>query len=67
MRWQEGVSFVGTFPVWVGYCHPGHIQAKSDYKYSDMFKEFESGGASGSGGRGDDEESGDDEDDDGEL
>ncbi|GJV72793.1 hypothetical protein Tco_1492788 [Tanacetum coccineum] len=34
----------------------------SDSKYSDMFKEFESGGASGSGGCGDDEESGDDED-----
>ncbi|GKA04462.1 hypothetical protein Tco_0683582 [Tanacetum coccineum] len=29
----------------------------SDYKYSDMFKEFESGGASGSGGCGVDEES----------
>ncbi|GKB62418.1 hypothetical protein Tco_0918604 [Tanacetum coccineum] len=37
----------------------------SDSKYSDMFKEFESGGASGSGGCGDDEESGDDEDGDG--
>ncbi|GJV68015.1 hypothetical protein Tco_1483524 [Tanacetum coccineum] len=36
----------------------------NDSKYSDMFKEFESGGASGSGGCGDDEESGDDEDDD---
>ncbi|GKA99332.1 F-box domain containing protein, partial [Tanacetum coccineum] len=35
---------------------------KSDSKYSDMLKEFESGGASGSGGCGDDEESGDDED-----
>ncbi|GJV07153.1 F-box domain containing protein [Tanacetum coccineum] len=35
---------------------------RSDSKYSDMFKEFESGGASGSGGCGDDEESGDDED-----
>ncbi|GKA12693.1 retrovirus-related pol polyprotein from transposon 17.6 [Tanacetum coccineum] len=34
----------------------------SDSKYSDMFKEFESGGASGSGGCGDDEEGGDDED-----
>ncbi|GJY82338.1 F-box domain containing protein [Tanacetum coccineum] len=37
---------------------------RSDSKYSDMFKEFESGGASGSGGSGgcgDDEESGDDE------
>ncbi|GJR97828.1 hypothetical protein Tco_0270002 [Tanacetum coccineum] len=34
---------------------------RSDSKYSDMFKEFESGGASGSGGCGDDEESGDDE------
>ena len=32
---------------------------RSDDKYSDMFKEFESGGASGCG---DDEESGDDED-----
>ncbi|GKB44112.1 hypothetical protein Tco_0889054 [Tanacetum coccineum] len=32
-----------------------------------MFKEFESGAASGSGGCGDDEESGDDEDDDGER
>ncbi|GJT02829.1 F-box domain containing protein [Tanacetum coccineum] len=40
---------------------------RSDSKYSDMFKEFESGGASGSGGCGDDEESGDDEDDDGER
>ncbi|GJS77672.1 F-box domain containing protein [Tanacetum coccineum] len=40
---------------------------RSDSKYSDMFKEFESGGASGSGGCGDDEESGDDEDDDGES
>ncbi|GKF67671.1 hypothetical protein Tco_0197350, partial [Tanacetum coccineum] len=39
---------------------------RSDNKYADMFKEFESGGASGSGGCGDDEESGDDEDDDGE-
>ncbi|GJX25619.1 hypothetical protein Tco_0231915, partial [Tanacetum coccineum] len=40
---------------------------RSDSKYSDMFKEFESGGASGSGGSGgsggcgDDEESDDDE------
>ncbi|GJZ77729.1 hypothetical protein Tco_0642401 [Tanacetum coccineum] len=40
---------------------------RSDSKYSDMFKEFESGGASGSGRCGDDEESGDDEDDDGES
>ncbi|GJW58996.1 hypothetical protein Tco_0105727 [Tanacetum coccineum] len=40
---------------------------RSDNKYADMFKEFESGGASGSGGCGDDEESGDDEDDDGER
>ncbi|GKC29880.1 F-box domain containing protein, partial [Tanacetum coccineum] len=40
---------------------------RSDSKYSDMFKEFESGGASGSGGCGDDEESGDDEDGDGER
>ncbi|GJW85418.1 F-box domain containing protein [Tanacetum coccineum] len=40
---------------------------RSDSKYSNMFKEFESGGASGSGGCGDDEESGDDEDDDGER
>ncbi|GKE68585.1 hypothetical protein Tco_1526657, partial [Tanacetum coccineum] len=38
---------------------------RSDSKYSDMFKEFESGGTSGSGGCGDDEESGDDEDGDG--
>ncbi|GJT10418.1 hypothetical protein Tco_0857460 [Tanacetum coccineum] len=38
---------------------------RSDSKYSDMFKEFESGDASGSGGCGDDEESGDDEDGDG--
>ncbi|GKC90466.1 hypothetical protein Tco_1151115 [Tanacetum coccineum] len=38
---------------------------RSDSKYSDMFKEFESGGASRSGGCGDDEESGDDEDGDG--
>ncbi|GKG14628.1 hypothetical protein Tco_0354228, partial [Tanacetum coccineum] len=29
---------------------------RSDSKYSDMFKEFESGGASGSGGCGDDED-----------
>ncbi|GKF23002.1 hypothetical protein Tco_0075324, partial [Tanacetum coccineum] len=35
---------------------------RSDSKYSDMFKEFESGGASGSGGCGDDEESGDGDD-----
>ncbi|GKB26251.1 F-box domain containing protein [Tanacetum coccineum] len=34
---------------------------RSDFKYSDMFKEFESGGASESGGCGHDEESGDDE------
>ncbi|GKA87300.1 hypothetical protein Tco_0809011 [Tanacetum coccineum] len=34
---------------------------RSDSKYSDMFKEFESGCTSGSGGCGDDEESGDDE------
>ncbi|GJS23301.1 hypothetical protein Tco_0451933, partial [Tanacetum coccineum] len=40
---------------------------RSDNKYADMFKEFESGGASGSGECGDDEESGDDEDDDGES
>ncbi|GKB31894.1 hypothetical protein Tco_0871295 [Tanacetum coccineum] len=40
---------------------------RSDSKYSDMFKEFESGGASGSGRCGDDEESDDDEDDDGER
>ncbi|GKD33398.1 hypothetical protein Tco_1248907, partial [Tanacetum coccineum] len=33
----------------------------------DMFREFESGGASGSGGRDDDEEGGNDEDDDGES
>ncbi|GKE28844.1 hypothetical protein Tco_1444228, partial [Tanacetum coccineum] len=33
----------------------------------DVGREFESGGASGSGGCGDDEESGDDEDDDGER
>nr|GEX62991.1 hypothetical protein [Tanacetum cinerariifolium] len=36
---------------------------KSDSKYSDMFSQFESGGASGSGGCGDDEESADDQDD----
>ncbi|GJV57767.1 F-box domain containing protein, partial [Tanacetum coccineum] len=35
---------------------------RSDSRYSDMFREFESGGASGSGGRGDDEEGGNDED-----
>ncbi|GJU59205.1 hypothetical protein Tco_1236971 [Tanacetum coccineum] len=35
---------------------------RSDSKHSDIFKEFDSGGASGSGGCGDDEESGDDED-----
>ncbi|GJU15177.1 hypothetical protein Tco_1143143 [Tanacetum coccineum] len=47
----------------------GHIHGVggSNNKYADMFKEFESGGASGSGGCGDDEESGDDEDDDGER
>ncbi|GKD41290.1 hypothetical protein Tco_1261497 [Tanacetum coccineum] len=38
---------------------------RSDFKYSDMFKEFESGVAIRSGGGGDDEESGDDEDGDG--
>ncbi|GJX88616.1 DIE2/ALG10 family protein [Tanacetum coccineum] len=38
---------------------------RSDSKYSDMFKEFESGGASGSGECGDDEENDDDEDGDG--
>nr|GEU50573.1 F-box domain, leucine-rich repeat domain, L domain-like protein [Tanacetum cinerariifolium] len=37
---------------------------KSDSKYSDMFSQFESGGASGSGGCGDDEECTDDQDDD---
>nr|GFA02058.1 F-box domain, leucine-rich repeat domain, L domain-like protein [Tanacetum cinerariifolium] len=36
---------------------------KSDSKYSDMFSQFESGGASGSGGCVDDEESADDQDD----
>nr|GEW64181.1 F-box domain, leucine-rich repeat domain, L domain-like protein [Tanacetum cinerariifolium] len=36
---------------------------KSDSKYSDMFSQFESGGASGSGGCGDDKESTDDQDD----
>ncbi|GJY81669.1 hypothetical protein Tco_0494420 [Tanacetum coccineum] len=36
--------------------------ARGSDSISDMFKEFESGGASGSGGCGDDEESGDDED-----
>ncbi|GJU92478.1 F-box domain containing protein, partial [Tanacetum coccineum] len=34
---------------------------KSDSKYSDMFSQFESAGASGSGGYGDDEESADDQ------
>ncbi|GKE13543.1 hypothetical protein Tco_1417094 [Tanacetum coccineum] len=34
---------------------------RSDFKYSDMFKKFESSGASGSGGCGDDEDSDDDE------
>ncbi|GJZ50762.1 hypothetical protein Tco_0605277 [Tanacetum coccineum] len=38
---------------------------RSNSKYSDMFKEFKWGGASGSGGCGNVEESGDDEDDDG--
>ncbi|GJZ52876.1 reverse transcriptase domain-containing protein, partial [Tanacetum coccineum] len=38
---------------------------RNNSKYSDMFNEFESGGASGSGGCGDVEESSDDEDDDG--
>ncbi|GJY07199.1 hypothetical protein Tco_0374253 [Tanacetum coccineum] len=37
---------------------------KSDSKYPDMFSQFESGGASGSGGCGDDEESADDQEDD---
>ncbi|GJT27519.1 hypothetical protein Tco_0907794 [Tanacetum coccineum] len=36
---------------------------KSDSKYSDMFSQFESGGASGSGGCGDDVESADDQED----
>nr|GEY47747.1 F-box domain, leucine-rich repeat domain, L domain-like protein [Tanacetum cinerariifolium] len=36
---------------------------KSDSKYSDMFSQFESGGASGSGGRGDEEEGADHQDD----
>ncbi|GJZ44331.1 hypothetical protein Tco_0591586 [Tanacetum coccineum] len=36
---------------------------KSDSKYSNMFSQFESGGASGSGGCGDDEESADDQED----
>nr|GEW45272.1 hypothetical protein [Tanacetum cinerariifolium] len=36
---------------------------KSDSKYSDMFSQFESGGASGSDGCGGDEESADDQDD----
>nr|GEX37094.1 hypothetical protein [Tanacetum cinerariifolium] len=36
---------------------------KSDSKYSDMFSQFESGGASWSGGCGDDEEGADDQDD----
>nr|GFA51251.1 F-box domain, leucine-rich repeat domain, L domain-like protein [Tanacetum cinerariifolium] len=36
---------------------------KSDSKYSDMFSQFESGGASGSGGCGDNEEGVDDQDD----
>nr|GEW21273.1 F-box domain, leucine-rich repeat domain, L domain-like protein [Tanacetum cinerariifolium]GEW22704.1 F-box domain, leucine-rich repeat domain, L domain-like protein [Tanacetum cinerariifolium] len=37
---------------------------KSDSKYSDMFSQFESGGASGSGGCGDEEEGADHQDDD---
>nr|GEW98389.1 F-box domain, leucine-rich repeat domain, L domain-like protein [Tanacetum cinerariifolium] len=36
---------------------------KSDSKYSDIFSQFESGGASGSGGCGDDEKGADDQDD----
>nr|GFD53580.1 F-box domain, leucine-rich repeat domain, L domain-like protein [Tanacetum cinerariifolium] len=36
---------------------------KSDSKYSDMFSQFESGGANGSGGCWDDEESVEDQDD----
>nr|GEW28110.1 F-box domain, leucine-rich repeat domain, L domain-like protein [Tanacetum cinerariifolium] len=41
---------------------------KSDSKYSDMFSQFESGGASESGGCGDDEEGADhDEDEDGDS
>ncbi|GKA57491.1 hypothetical protein Tco_0756679, partial [Tanacetum coccineum] len=38
------------------------INALATRGYSDMFREFESGGASGSGERGDDEEGGNDED-----
>nr|GEV08871.1 F-box domain, leucine-rich repeat domain, L domain-like protein [Tanacetum cinerariifolium] len=36
---------------------------KSDSKYSDMFSQFESGGASGSGGCGDEDEGADHQDD----
>nr|GFD25109.1 hypothetical protein [Tanacetum cinerariifolium] len=36
---------------------------KSDSKYSDMFSQFESGGASESGGCGDEEEGADHQDD----
>nr|GFC64353.1 F-box domain, leucine-rich repeat domain, L domain-like protein [Tanacetum cinerariifolium] len=36
---------------------------KSDSKYSDMFSQFESSGASGSGGYGDEEEGADHQDD----
>nr|GEU54968.1 F-box domain, leucine-rich repeat domain, L domain-like protein [Tanacetum cinerariifolium] len=36
---------------------------KSDSKYSDMFSQFESGGANGSGGYGDEEEGADHQDD----
>ncbi|GJW20755.1 hypothetical protein Tco_0031377 [Tanacetum coccineum] len=51
-------------PVWSGIAIK-RATSRPNSKYSDKFKEFESGGASGSGGCGDDEESGDDEDGDG--
>ncbi|GJS73538.1 hypothetical protein Tco_0706379 [Tanacetum coccineum] len=65
----RGGKLCGHIPG-VGQVFPSRATSRpsiSDNKYTDMFKEFESGGASGSGGCGDDEESGDDEDDDGER
>ncbi|GJT65160.1 hypothetical protein Tco_1016640 [Tanacetum coccineum] len=63
----HSLSPSGEHTLLTGYSLRMRIAAYiSDSKYSDMFKEFESGGASGSGGCGDDEEGGDDEDDDGE-
>ncbi|GJZ71624.1 hypothetical protein Tco_0635475 [Tanacetum coccineum] len=59
MRKASGHS---EYPSLIDTFGEHHLLMGSDSKYSDMFKEFESGGASGSGGCGDDEEGGDDED-----